>query len=253
MNIMIAGEGGQGIQLIAKILSDIAYEKGYKVSLIPHYGVEMRMGISFAYIRISKKEISYPKFEKADIVAVLAKRQLEIPIGFIAKNTRVINVTDLNEFFEKNKISPRNLNLLTLGIILKDLNTTDFRIELNKAKNVLKDKFKNTSGLEDLLRALEMGFTLEQDYYNNDLNKIKKDIYPIHSISDNKKEHSIFSSYCKGCGLCIEKCPVKALGWSSEELNYISKPMPDVDIEKCINCGTCERICPDSAIKIKSK
>jgi 2-oxoglutarate ferredoxin oxidoreductase subunit delta len=56
--------------------------------------------------------------------------------------------------------------------------------------------------------------------------------------------------WCKGCGVCIEKCPVKALV-ASKEMNrkgYFPPVMaPD---HKCNNCRLCELICPDFAIGV---
>lgn len=50
--------------------------------------------------------------------------------------------------------------------------------------------------------------------------------------------------WCKRCGICISVCPVKALAKDPE--GY-----PKVYNDKCINCGTCEIMCPDFAITVK--
>jgi 2-oxoglutarate ferredoxin oxidoreductase subunit delta len=63
----------------------------------------------------------------------------------------------------------------------------------------------------------------------------------------------IYKDLCKGCGICLEKCPVKALSWSQEEMNYYSTPAPEVDDKTCTQCGLCELFCPDCAIKVKPK
>jgi len=39
IKILIAGEGGQGVQTISKILTETAYHKGLEVSFVPNYGV----------------------------------------------------------------------------------------------------------------------------------------------------------------------------------------------------------------------
>lgn len=38
--IMLAGEGGQGVQSVALILSEAAYKAGKQVMYIPNFGVE---------------------------------------------------------------------------------------------------------------------------------------------------------------------------------------------------------------------
>lgn len=62
----------------------------------------------------------------------------------------------------------------------------------------------------------------------------------------------IFSGLCKGCGLCIEKCPVKCIGWS-EELGVYGTPRVQANMGKCIVCGMCQLVCPDTAIRVEKK
>lgn len=70
-------------------------------------------------------------------------------------------------------------------------------------------------------------------------------------FANKKQEIVCFRGLCKGCGLCIEKCPVKAITFSKAELGYLGTPSVNIDINKCIACGICELICPDSALKLK--
>ena len=254
MKILIAGEGGQGVQVLSKIVAESANSLKYHVSYIPHYGVEMRMGISFAYITIEKKTIIYPKFFTADILIVMSKRQLDIPKQFIDKNTRVINATSLHSELENNKLSYKSLNMMVLGILIKELNTTDFRIDSKVIKSKINEILANkTEFIGDNIKSFDLGMLIENEKYSQNINKIKRDeLIPVVD-SDKEKTHIKFPKLCKGCGLCIEKCPVNALGWSETTLNYISRPIPKVDISKCIACLNCENICPDCAIKIIKK
>ena len=66
-------------------------------------------------------------------------------------------------------------------------------------------------------------------------------------------KHTRFLGLCKSCGLCIEKCPVKCMYFSKEDLGFYETPAADLDVEKCIACGTCEKVCPDCAIKVEKK
>ena len=67
-----------------------------------------------------------------------------------------------------------------------------------------------------------------------------------------KAERSVFPSLCKGCGLCIAKCPVKCMSWSNE-LGVYGTPRVQADPETCIGCGMCQLVCPDCAIVVERK
>lgn len=62
----------------------------------------------------------------------------------------------------------------------------------------------------------------------------------------------IFRELCKGCGLCIEKCPTHVIE-RSEQLAFNGIPSVQARIEGCIVCGNCETVCPDTAIAIHRK
>jgi len=59
-----------------------------------------------------------------------------------------------------------------------------------------------------------------------------------------------FEKLCKGCGLCIEKCPKKSLSWS-EELGVYGTPRVKPDMNLCVACGICDTVCPDCAILVR--
>ena len=57
-------------------------------------------------------------------------------------------------------------------------------------------------------------------------------------------EVHLFENWCKGCGLCVEFCPVQVL-----VLGEDGRPLP-LYAEKCTACRWCELHCPDFAIFI---
>ncbi|MDA8096276.1 MAG: 4Fe-4S binding protein [Clostridia bacterium] len=61
---------------------------------------------------------------------------------------------------------------------------------------------------------------------------------------------TLFPGLCKGCGLCIEKCPKKCLGWS-RTLGVYGMPAIEPINEDCISCGVCSTVCPDCAILVE--
>ena len=66
-------------------------------------------------------------------------------------------------------------------------------------------------------------------------------------------EFYLFPHLCKGCGLCIVKCPRRTLGWNDSLGIYGTpavEPGKGSGSEPCNACGLCEIYCPDCAIKI---
>lgn len=62
---------------------------------------------------------------------------------------------------------------------------------------------------------------------------------------------TLFPGLCKGCGLCVEKCPVDCINWS-DILGVYGTPAVEAD-NRCIACGICQDVCPDCAIKIDKR
>ena len=48
-------------------------------------------------------------------------------------------------------------------------------------------------------------------------------------------------SRCSGCHACSNACPKNCIQMTSDEEGFW---YPQVDKEKCINCGLCEKVCP---------
>jgi NAD-dependent dihydropyrimidine dehydrogenase PreA subunit len=49
---------------------------------------------------------------------------------------------------------------------------------------------------------------------------------------------------CKGCGLCIEACPPKAIAMS-DRLNHYGYRTAQYKGESCTACGICFLVCPE--------
>jgi 2-oxoglutarate ferredoxin oxidoreductase subunit delta len=58
---------------------------------------------------------------------------------------------------------------------------------------------------------------------------------------------TVFTDWCKGCGICVAFCPAKVL-----ELGPDGKARV-VHEDECINCGFCERHCPDFAVSVRPR
>ena len=66
-------------------------------------------------------------------------------------------------------------------------------------------------------------------------------------------ELHILKEMCKGCGFCVEYCPLEVLELSTE-FNTKGYHPPYVKKEDtCVFCGLCEMLCPDFAIYVTEK
>lgn len=56
---------------------------------------------------------------------------------------------------------------------------------------------------------------------------------------------------CKSCELCVSVCPKKILEITTERINSKGYyPSMITDMDSCIACMSCGRICPEIAITI---
>ncbi len=80
----------------------------------------------------------------------------------------------------------------------------------------------------------------------------------VEGIAKGNSDWYLFTELCKGCGLCLEKCPLnakdgeKCLNWS-KEIGIYATPAVEPKADRCTGCGMCSMVCPDSAIKIVKK
>ena len=56
---------------------------------------------------------------------------------------------------------------------------------------------------------------------------------------------TIFSDWCKRCGICVAFCPKEVLAMDDNRQVYAKAP------EQCIACHMCELRCPDFAINVE--
>ncbi len=106
--IAVAGEGGQGVQLIGEVLAEAAFRSGKEAVYIPNFGVEQRGGVSIAMVQIADQAIGAPKFAKADILVPLSARAMKRTLDFIGPDTLYI--------YEASAIEPPHLLDGTIGI-----------------------------------------------------------------------------------------------------------------------------------------
>jgi len=129
IKVLIAGEGGQGVQVITEILAKAAFLEGKKSLYIPNFGVEQRGGVSLAFVVIDEKPVVYPKFARADFLAILADRSWERVKDYVDQKTKIIlgpatKKEDLPKVaylfhLRGGSLPPKVWNILVLGKINK--------------------------------------------------------------------------------------------------------------------------------------
>lgn len=268
MKIIISGEGGQGVQIVSEILARVAEKLGKHTSYMPSFGVEQRGGASRAFLQFSEQKITYPKFPSADIIIAMSDRAVEVTEDALTEETIFIfdssNVSDevlakvrpkvtkflgigAREYANRN-LSTKVTNMIFLGVLLFYL--PDFKIDDVKA--ALKEKLtEKPEYLEMDLKAIDWGYDFAksgqgQEFKGEPSKEVQK------KFEDDQKTWERFPEYCKGCALCIVRCPVHALRFS-EDLNFMGTRAPIVDMNKCEACLTCQLTCPDGAIKVTKK
>ena len=264
LRILLAGEGGQGVQTIAEVLADAFALEGKEVSYIPSFGVEQRGTPSVAYLIIGNKEIRYPKFELADYLIILQKRAINTVKRYshigakIIFDSSTIAASDLPDTktadfgipatqIAAEEYYPKAFNLIVLGKLAKV-----FGLDPDKVWQLLFEQLKSKFKTKEIEKQAEAAFRAGYEF----VFEVKKFSEPAfqpakHNIivKGYKKTATIVPERCKGCGLCITKCPVAALKFG-KELGVYATPVPEIDLERCINCGNCRLFCPDGAIEV---
>ena len=73
-SMYFAGVGGQGLQVLGKIIAEAANEKGYYVTYSPKYGTAKRGGLTSCFVVVSDEPIGNPRKKKQDVLLVMEPR-----------------------------------------------------------------------------------------------------------------------------------------------------------------------------------
>ena len=182
VKIAIAGEGGQGVQAIAKILTEAAYGEGKEVLYIPNFGVEQRGGVSVAFVQISPEKISALKFQKADTVIALSARAVRRTMQYVDENSIFIydssiegvaeEVAELQNTAKKvlsipalqivsEELHPRVFNMLIMGAVIGATKVVSLDGAYAALEHNLGAKFQKDPSLRDMNRnAIGRGYDL---------------------------------------------------------------------------------------------
>ncbi len=177
LKLLFAGEGGQGIQTIAKLFSKAAFEQGLHTIYIPNFGVEQRGGVSLSFVQIWDQPIDAPKFQVADVLVVLSDRSTKRVVDNFDSETKVIydpftvkETVDLLKAKSKNlfeiqatetsatQLTPRSANVLIMGAVSDLTNVVKRELLVAEMHKKFGKYYEKKPDLEELNeRAFKLG------------------------------------------------------------------------------------------------
>ncbi|MGS0763084.1 2-oxoacid:acceptor oxidoreductase family protein [Syntrophomonas curvata] len=182
LRIALAGEGGQGVQSVAEILAEAAYNEQKQTIYIPNFGLEQRGGVSIAFIQVSDERIGAPKFNKADVVIALSERAVGRTANYSDQNTLFVYDTgfkvdsgDLPREAKKiiglpaidtanQQLHPRVFNIIIMGAVIGLTNMVAFEAAKEALEHKLGYKFEKNPNLRELnFKALELGKKMAEE------------------------------------------------------------------------------------------
>lgn len=169
IKMALAGEGGQGVQSVAGILVEAAYETGKEALYIPNFGVEQRGGVSVAYCQISDDVIGSPKFKYADLIIALSDRAVRRTKRYVDNNTVFIYDTSIEGIENDLPTNAKKvLGIPALDIARKELHPRVFNVIIMGAAIAA----TKVVGMDQAKKALEkkLGYKFEQDPSLRELN-----------------------------------------------------------------------------------
>ncbi|MGE5543718.1 MAG: 2-oxoacid:acceptor oxidoreductase family protein [Bacillota bacterium] len=181
VRVALAGEGGQGVQSVAEIMAEAAYDEGKQAIYIPNFGLEQRGGVSIAFLQVSDRRIGAPKFNKADVVVALSQRAMirtHIYSGhdtiFVYDSSFEVREGDLPTQYkmtldipavEKSKeLNTRVFNVIIMGAILELTQMIPVEVARSALEKKLGYKFEKSPELREMnFKAIEIGRVLIQN------------------------------------------------------------------------------------------
>ena len=95
--VVLAGEGGQGLVVAGVLLGEAAVLDGKNVAQTAAYGIASRGGLTRAEVVISDGEIEYPAVEDPDLVLALSREAMEKYYGKVSEECIIIYDSSLLE------------------------------------------------------------------------------------------------------------------------------------------------------------
>lgn len=179
VKIAFAGEGGQGIQSVARILTDAAILEGKEILYMPNFGIEQRGGVSIAFVQIGHEQMGAPKFRRGDMVIALSDRAVRRIKMYVGPDTVFVydaSIQNIENDLPQNvkrilaipaletankELHPRVFNILLMGAVIGITGA----VSPEKAKEAIEQKlgykFEQSPRLRDInYKAVDKGIEL---------------------------------------------------------------------------------------------
>ncbi len=273
--IKIFGFGSDGMVSASKEMLKIIAEEDNYVEGYFEYDSKKSGGVTISNLRWSKSKINAPFYvENPEIVVVTKDEYLKRfkvldsikDNGILLLNTNK-NEKELNEFLPnnlKNIINNKKIKVFYIDASVIVLNN-NINGKINKIIEMVILKLLNIpNGYEKVVELIKKTFvTKGEEVINNNINALNnsldslKILENLHEVDEPVKlKQNIFEKInCReGNSLKVsELVPYRngAFPWNlaSEEKRGVSYLIPVWDMEKCIECGKCNIICPHGVIR----
>ncbi|MFZ5642789.1 MAG: 2-oxoacid:acceptor oxidoreductase family protein [Bacillota bacterium] len=179
VKIVLAGEGGQGVQSVAEIIAEAANEEGREALYIPNFGVEQRGGVSVAYLQIGDEPVGSPKFNTADIIIALSDRAVHRTRRYVGPDTVFVydsGIEGVQDAIPTNakkvlaipalqvandELTPRVFNVIIMGAVVRATRVVTEEMAKDAIEKKLGYKFEKNPKLRDLnYKAIDRGAEL---------------------------------------------------------------------------------------------
>lgn len=179
--IALAGEGGQGVQVVGEMLTEAAYAEGKEAVYLPNFGLEQRGGVSIAFVQISDAQIGSPKFKVGDIVVALSERAIRRMHMHTGPETLFVYDTSIEGAREalpsnagrvvgipalevaKRDLHPRVFNMIVMGAVIGLSGAVSPESAQKALESKLGYKFAQNPALRELnFKALQCGRELAE-------------------------------------------------------------------------------------------
>lgn len=150
--VIIAGSGGQGVMLLAKVLAEAAMRENKYVTWLPAYGAEVRGGTAYCMAVISDDEISSPYINTADTLIIMNAASLEKfrprlkPKGLLIINSSLVQLKKPGRTIDVLKYpfsdiaanlgNIKTANMVALGAYLAKKKTVDLKNVLGAIEEI---------------------------------------------------------------------------------------------------------------------